>query len=219
MYSKKKIIPSLHYVTQNRAMGRTPSEQTELACRGGAKWVSLRTKKMSYAELLPAAMKTKEVCDHFGAVFIVNDNVLLAKEVHADGVHLGRGDVPVDQARHYLGDAAYIGATANNFEDIKRSYELGADYIALGPTRFTKSKEMMSPIIGPAKFLTIKRQCIEANINIPLIATGGVSPDDLDIFLDLGMDGIAVSSGINLSQNPTYETQGIITRLENELIS
>lgn len=216
MSSQNKIIPSLHYVTQNMAQGRMPWEQAELACRGGARWVSLRTKDMSYAELLPTALKTKEVCEHFGATFIVNDNVLLAKEVNADGVHLGRGDVPVDQARMFLGNEAYIGSTANNFEDIQRAVLLGADYIALGPTRFTKSKEMMSPIIGPAKFLMIKRKCIEFKIDIPMIATGGVAPEDLEIFLDLGMHGIAVSSGINMSEDPTFETKDIILKLKEQ---
>jgi thiamine-phosphate pyrophosphorylase len=217
IFNSEKRIPSLHFVTQNMAMGRRPWEQAELACRGGATWVSLRTKGMSYTQLLPTAFQTKEVCDHFGAIFIVNDNLLLAKEVKADGVHLGRGDVPIDQARMYLGNAAYIGVTANSFDDIKRAVELGADYIGLGPTRFTKSKAMMSPIIGPAKFLTIKRKCIQFNVDIPLIATGGVSPDDLEIFLDLGMNGIAVSSGINMSQDPVLETQGIITQLKKQI--
>mgnify|MGYP001985939289 CR=1 FL=1 len=218
MLKKKKDIPSLHFVTQNSAMGRTPWQQAELACRGGAKWVSLRTKNMTYAELLPTTLKTKEVCQHFGAIFIVNDNLLLAKEVQADGIHLATNHTPVDQARMYLGENAIIGAPANSFEDLKKAVNLGADYIALGPTRFTKTTEKMMPIIGPAKFLTIKRMCIEQNINIPLIATGGVALEDLDIFLDLGMNGIAVSSGINMSADPTLETEDILSHLNRQIV-
>lgn len=213
MFSKEKMIPALHFVTQNIAQGNKPWEQAELACLGGARWVSLRTTDMSYGELLPTALRTQEVCEHYKARFIINDNVLLAKEIGADGVHLGRTDVPVDQARDYLGDAAYIGATANNFEDIQRAVYLGADYIALGPTRFTKSKELKSLIVSPSKFLIIKKKCISAHLDIPLIATGGVSSDDLDIFLDLGMHGIAVSSSINMSADPVAETKEILTKL------
>lgn len=218
MFSKEKIIPSLHFVTQNIAQGHRPWEQAELACRGGARWVSLRTTDMSYGELLPTALRTQEVCEHYKARFIVNDNVLLAKEICADGVHLGRTDVPVDQARDYLGDAAYIGSTANNFEDIQRAVYLGVDYIALGPTHFSKSKELKSLIVNPSNFLMIKRKCIEAHLYVPLIATGGVSSDDLEIFLDLGMHGIAVSSSINMSEDPVFETEKLLLKL-NSVIS
>lgn len=212
----KKISP-LHFVTQNSAMSRLPWEQAELACKGGATWVSLRTTQMSYGELLPTALKTQEVCKHFDATYIINNNVLLAKEINADGVHLGTRDIPVDQARQFLGDHTIIGATANSFDDIKRAVDLGADYVAVGPTRFSKSKELTGSIISPSKFLTIKRMCIQQNITTPLIATGGVSPEDLEIFLDLGLNGISVSSGINMSQDPTFETKDIITKLHKKL--
>ena len=214
MLKEKKHIPTLHFVTQKNAIGKTPWEQAELACKGGAKWVSLRTNNMSYAELLPMTLKTQQVCKKFGATFIIVDNILLAKEVKADGIHLASNTTTIDQARSFLGENAIIGSPANNFTDIKLAVELGADYIALGPTRFTRSQRKNESIIGPASFLMIKRKCIEFNIDIPLIATGGVAPDDLDIFLDLGMSGIAVSSAITMSENPSLETEDIISRLK-----
>ncbi len=198
--STKHLISSLHFVTQNDNITLPPWEQARHACQNGARWISLRTQFLSYAEILPIARRTRAVCRSFQAKFIVNNNVHLAKELNADGVHLKRTDIPVDHARHILGDAKTIGCNANSFEEIVALKELGVDYVALGPTKFTHN-EHSEKIITTSRFLYIKKQCIDANIRIPIIARGGISPDDLDIFLHLGIDGISVSHNMAKEHN------------------
>ena len=194
-------------------MNLPPWEQARAACENGAKWVSMRTRFMSYAEMLPIARRTRAVCRAHNAQFIINNNVSLAQELNADGVHLTRLDIPVDQARHILGDNKIIGASVNSFEDIKAAYELGANYVALGPTKFTKSVDQSKKIITPAQFLCVKKQCIDAKIRIPIIASGGVTPDDLDIYLHLGLDGIAVSHNLAYGHNLTNASEFLFSLL------
>jgi thiamine-phosphate pyrophosphorylase len=199
--SSKHSIPSLHFVTQNEGVLLPPWEQARKACENGSSWISMRTRFLSYAEILPIARRTRAVCRSYGAKFIVNNNINLAVELNADGVHLTKLDIPVDHARHILGEKKIIGASVNNLEDIIKAAELGADYVALGPTKFTASFDQSKKIITTSQFLCIKKQCVDAKIQIPMIATGGITTEDLDIFLHLGLDGIAVSHQLALGHN------------------
>ena len=118
------------------------------AITGLCRWVQLRMKDASDNEVRPIAYKVKEWCKSMNVTFIIDDRVELVKEVGADGVHLGKNDMPIAEARKILGDDFIIGGTANTFEDIKAHYEAGADYIGCGPFRFTTTKEKLSPILG-----------------------------------------------------------------------
>ena len=110
------------------------------AITGDCKWVQLRMKGASDFEVEQAAWKVKEWCKIRSCTFIIDDRVELVKKVGADGVHLGKNDMPIAEARQILGDDFIIGATANTFEDVKAHYEAGADYIGCGPFRFTNPR-------------------------------------------------------------------------------
>lgn len=99
-------------------------------------------------EVRPIALQVKEWCREQQATFLIDDRVALVKELQIDGVHLGKNDMPIAEARKILGDGFIIGGTANTFEDVKAHYEAGADYIGCGPFRFTTTKEKLSPILG-----------------------------------------------------------------------
>lgn len=192
------MISKLHYITQDIA-GFTHAELTESACKGGVSWVQLRLKNKPDAIWKQEALATLEVCRNYGAKLIINDNVALAKEIGADGVHLGRADMPVDKARTLLGADFIIGGTANTFSDIENLAKAGVDYIGLGPFRFTETKDNLSPVLGIEGYQQILKQCQEAGITIPIIAIGGLTLGDIKPLKMAGIYGIAVSASINKS--------------------
>jgi len=197
-----KNIERLHYITQHGVAERDHVALAKLACEGGAKWVSLRVKKITYSEWKTTAFALKDICDQHGAQLIINDNPLLAKEVDAAGCHLGRDDMPIDQARSILGDDKIIGLTANSLDDIRWAEQLGADYIGLGPVHFTRSRDQLKPVLGIAGLLHLLKSCAIDGITLPIIATGGISLDDMSILPVLKIHGVAVSSAINFAPDP-----------------
>ncbi len=132
---------------------------TRAVLAGGCRWVQLRMKEASDEEYLRVGHEIARLCRAAGAVFLLDDRVHLVRALGADGVHLGRHDMPVDEARRLLGAGYRIGATANTFADIERAAALGADYIGLGPYRFTETKRNLSPVLGLEGYRTIAAQC------------------------------------------------------------
>jgi len=207
------MISKLQCITQD-LREFTHDEIAEHACSGGMDWIQLRIKNKSYNEELSIAMKVKLVCDKYNAKLIVNDNVTLAKAIEADGVHLGKTDMDPIEARRILGDEFIIGGTANTFEDIQILVKANVNYIGLGPFRFTKTKENLSPILGLAGYQEIIKKCTEAGINIPIIAIGGIKTEDVKPLMETGIYGIAVSSAITRSISISRAAKGFLTELE-----
>ena len=123
-------------------------ESARLSLMGGCRWIQLRMKNSMLEAVERVAKEVKSLCAEYNAIFILDDYVEIAHKVHADGVHLGKNDMPVRDARRYLGDSFIIGGTANTFEDVKRLSQDGVDYIGCGPFRFTTTKDNLSPILG-----------------------------------------------------------------------
>lgn len=205
------MISRLHYITQD-----TPVSHAQLAkeaCQAGIKWIQLRVKDKPDEEWKSIAIETKKVCDSFGVMLIINDNVHIAKEIGATGVHLGKTDMSVTEAREILGDKFIIGATANTFEDIKGLTKEMPDYIGLGPFRFTPTKKNLSPILGLEGYKKIARQCLLHNIAIPIIAIGGITDADVTELIDTGVYGLAVSSYITNAKNKKEIVKKLIKAL------
>jgi thiamine-phosphate pyrophosphorylase len=195
-----KYISSLHYITQDTDAYTHP-QLAERACIAGVEWVQLRIKDKPDAEVLMLAKQTKAICDKYNATLIINDKVHIAKAINAGGVHLGKNDMDVAEARKIVGNDFIIGGTANTFEDIKKLYNDGVDYIGLGPFRFTTTKKNLSPVLGLEGYQKIIEQCNRNNINIPIIAIGGITTEDVDDIYSCGVYGIAVSGAITFSKN------------------
>src|SRR6478735_8297026 len=121
-------ISRLHYITQGTILGYSHAQLTEEVCMGGADWVQLRVKKTGAAEWKAIAEDALSVCRKYNTKLIINDNVRIAKEIKADGVHLGKEDTNPKEARKLLGNEFIIGATANTFIDIEKHAEAGVDY-------------------------------------------------------------------------------------------
>ncbi len=177
-------------------------ESALLALDGGCKWVQLRMKGATDDEAEPIALELLEECHKRGATFILDDRVELCKKIGADGVHLGKNDMPVNEARELLGHDFIIGGTANTFDDIKRLRALSADYIGCGPFRFTRTKEHLAPVIGLDGYRSIIEQMRQELVRIPVCAIGGIELADVPALLDAGVQGVAVSGAILRADNP-----------------
>ena len=189
-----------------------------MALEGGCRWIQLRMKDSSEKEILKTAESTRKLCRKYGSVFILDDYVELVERTGADGVHLGKNDMPIDKARRLLGKDKIIGGTANTFEDVKRIYSAGADYIGCGPFRFTTTKKKLSPILGLDGYSRIIEQMNTYGINIPIIAIGGILLQDVSDIMQTGVSGVAVSGAI-LNANNGYDPVTTMKRFINELKS
>ncbi len=181
-----------------------------LALKGGCRWIQLRMKDASDEEREDAALHIQSLCKKYDAVFIIDDHVELAKKIHADGVHLGKKDMPISEARKILGRSSIIGGTANTFEDVKAHYTDGAEYVGCGPFRFTTTKKGLSPVLGLEGYRNIITQMRDSHIDIPVYAIGGITYQDIPSLMSAGIDGIALSGAIINAANPIEETNKII---------
>ena len=178
-----------------------------LALEGGCRWVQLRMKEATEAEFMAAAAEIGRLCKEHGATFVLDDHVEWVEKTGADGVQLGKNDLPIDEARKILGSDKSIGGTANTFEDVERLYRQGADYIGCGPFRFTTTKKNLSPVLGLEGYQHIVDQMKSHGINLPIVAIGGILESDIKSILATGVSGIAVSGGILNAENPAEEMQ------------
>ena len=185
-------------------------DSVRIALEGGCQWIQLRMKEGSPEDILPIAKEAMNLCRKYDATFIIDDYVELTKQIEADGVHLGKNDMPITEARKTLGKDFIIGGTANTFEDIQMLYKAGADYIGCGPFRFTTTKKNLSPILGLEGYQQIISQMKENNISLPLIAIGGITKKDIPSLMQTGINGIALSGSILRAENPIEEMKEII---------
>lgn len=185
-------------------------DSARMALEGGCRWIQLRMKDASPEEVEQEALRVQALCRTYHATFIIDDHVKLVKKLHADGVHLGKHDMPVAEARRLLGNGFIIGGTANTFDDVKMHYEAGADYIGCGPFRFTTTKKNLSPILGLEGYRRIVSQMKEAGINLPIVAIGGITREDIPAILQTGVTGVALSGTILRADNPAEETRRIL---------
>lgn len=188
-------------------------DSIRLALAGGCRWVQLRVKNASIDELRPMALEAQRMCREAGATFIIDDQVALVKEIGADGVHLGKNDMPVAEARRILGPDFIIGGTANTFEDVKMHYQSGANYIGCGPFRFTTTKEKLSPVLGLDGYRSIVSQMREEGINLPIVAIGGITADDIPDIMQTGVTGIALSGTVLRAEDPVAEMKRLLDLL------
>lgn len=191
-------------------------EGAKLALQGGCRWIQLRMKDAMEIDFLRAAKKIRRLCDEYHATFILDDHVEWVGLTGADGVHLGKNDMPVDEARKMLGRNRIIGGTANTFEDVERLSRQGADYIGCGPFRFTTTKKNLSPVLGLEGYRSITAQMKAHDIQLPIVAIGGILHQDIPAIMQTGVTGIAVSGAILNAENPVEEMRLFISTTDND---
>ncbi|MRH99488.1 thiamine phosphate synthase [Kriegella sp. EG-1] len=191
------IIPKLHYITQ----GNSPKvvlDNIQKACTSGAELVQLRLKNVSEKKVLKVAHAAKEITAHFQTRLIINDYFKIAKEIKADGVHLGKLDCNPTLARKSLYSWQMIGGTAHTLEDCENLIGEAVDYISLGPFRFTETKDKLPSLLGLNGYAAI----IDAlQTEIPILGVGGIEIADVEDLLKTGVYGIAVSGEITRDFN------------------
>lgn len=202
-------MKQIQFIT-NPSSRFTLHEEVEMALRGGCMWVQLRMKDATDEEAEKTALDIQALCKEHHATFIIDDRVELVKKIEADGVHLGKNDMPIGEARRILGEAYIIGGTANTIEDIRNLARQKADYIGCGPFRYTTTKKNLSPIIGLDGYRRIMQQMEEEFIGVPVVAIGGITRDDIADVMQTGVDGIAVSGAVINAENPEEEMRRMI---------
>lgn len=191
-------------------------DSARMALEGGCRWLQLRMKGAEASLREATAIVVRDMCRSYGATFIIDDDVFLAKRIGADGVHLGKEDMPVGEARALLGEEYIIGATVNTMADIERHMRgVVPDYFGCGPYRFTRTKERLAPTLGLEGYREIMRQMRESNIDIPLVAIGGIGDSDIPLLLDLGVDGIALSGSIINADDPAEQMRRVVNIVYN----
>ena len=189
-------------------------DSARIALEGGCRWIQLRMKDADASTLEETALIVQKMCKDYGATFIIDDHVLLTKKIKANGVHLGKNDMPIAEARRLLGDSFIIGGTVNSLDDVRATLQSATpDYFGCGPFRFTSTKKNLAPILGHEGYRNIIREMKEGGIRIPLVAIGGIRKEEIPELMADGVHGIALSSSILRAENPVEEMKGIIETL------
>jgi thiamine-phosphate diphosphorylase len=194
-------VEKLHFISQEKN-GMSHMESIQFALEAGCRWIQLRVKDRAEEDVLPIAWKAIRLCDRFGARLIINDFPRVAQAVQAYGLHLGLSDMPVAEARALVGEKMIIGGTANTWEDIALRIAEGADYIGLGPFRFTNTKQNLSPILGTGGYARLMQRMSQHGYQTPIIAIGGITPEDVGVLSETGIYGVAMSSALIGAANP-----------------
>jgi thiamine-phosphate pyrophosphorylase len=175
--------------------------------QGGADAVQLREKTMTDREFLAIANEFKKITSQTKTLFIVNDRAEIAKEVDADGLHIGQSDIDIHTARKILGYDKILGISTHNISQARRAQQEGADYISVGPIFYTKTKSYEPPV-GLDYLKQVKRE-----ITIPFVAIGAINLDNINEILDAGGARVAICSAIICSNNIIQTTKSFKNQL------
>lgn len=187
-------------------------DSARIALEGGCRWIQLRMKDADEKSLEETALVVQQMCKEYDATFIIDDNVFITKKIKADGVHLGKNDMSIAEARDILGDGFIIGGTVNTFDDVVSKNAM-PDYFGCGPFRFTSTKKKLAPTLGFEGYMDIVNKMKINNIDIPLVAIGGISKDDIPELMVTGVGGIALSGSVLRADNPVEEMRSIVNQL------
>ena len=182
----------LYVVTdESLSKGRSNVEIAKLAYEGGADVVQLRMKNATKEDMLRDALKIKEIADDYNKFFIVNDNLEVAKESDADGVHLGQGDAPLEDALEYVGYDKIVGISVTTVEEARKAEAGGAAYVGVGSIFATSTKPDAVQSLGLDAIYKISRE-----VDIPIVAIGGINMGNIQSVIRAGADCAAVVSAV-----------------------
>lgn len=184
--------------------------QVQALCEAGARWIQLRCKELSDHELEPIAIECRKLCREAGCTFIVNDRLILALQIGADGVHLGKLDTPWDAARSLAGPGFLIGGTVNSLADAEKAVESGVlDYVGVGPFRFTPTKKNLAPVLSDEQWTNILGKLG----GLPSYAIGGIRNTDMPKIESMNVTGAAISAAIFQETRVCENYRTLITAL------
>ena len=199
----------LYAVTDSQWLGeRTLAQDVEKAILGGATFVQLREKTASVEDFIVLAKEVQVVCKKYNVPFVINDNIEVALEVNADGIHVGQADLTARAVREKMGIDKIIGVSAGTVEEARLAQEAGADYIGVGAVFQTSTKLDA----GGVSISRLKEICSE--INLPVVAIGGISFENVGELTGTGIDGVAVVSAIFAQEDIVGATKAMVEKLK-----
>ena len=202
----------LYVVTDRTWLGNNNLvDQVEEIIQSGATFIQLREKDISFDEFVDIAKQIKRITDLYKIPFVINDNVEVALAVNADGVHIGQGDEEIKVAREKLGFDKIIGLSTHNVEEAKIAMDSGADYIGVGAVFGTTTKLDANTV----SFETVKNICNA--VNIPVVAIGGISNENIIDLTGSGVNGVAVISAI-FAQPDKIEATRELLQLSKQMV-
>jgi thiamine-phosphate pyrophosphorylase len=196
----KKFIEKLHFITHDIEQ-LSHVQQAQIACEAGAKWIQYRCLTKNDDELLQDINTIAEICDDWGATLIVTDHVHLNGKADIQGFHIEDMNADFIKLRELLGEAITIGGSANTIEGLIRLAQEGADYAGFGPFSHTTTKPNYFEHLGIKGYHKAMVQLKQKHIDLPVLAVGGVTVNDVEELLETGLFGIAASSAINQAEN------------------
>ena len=201
-HNMNKSVSKFQYLTQALPY-RSHIEQTEIACKAGANWIQYRCFSKTDEEMIQELHQIASICDDWGATLILTDHYHLLDKVDAQGVHIEDMQADFVQIREIITEEKTLGASANSMDNIKDIFNSGAvDYAGCGPFAHTDTKPNSFPLLGIEGYREISNNMKKLNINLPVLAVGGVKSEHIEALLQTGIYGIAVSSAINFAEDP-----------------
>ena len=183
-------------------------EQVKQALEGGITFLQLREKHLAEDEFMEEAKEMKVLARKYQVPFVINDNIKIAKEVNADGVHIGQDDMSVEDARRLLGEDKIIGVSAHNVDEAMKAQNGGADYLGVGAVCATSTKQDANVVSKEE----IKKIC--ETVDIPVVAIGGIKKDNIMTLKGTNVDGVAVVSAIFGAKDITKDTKELLKTVE-----
>lgn len=200
----------LYAVTDRTWLGdKTLYEQVEAAIRGGVTMIQLREKHMDREAFKKEAIEIRDLCARYQVPFLLNDDVELAKEIGADGVHVGQNDMDAGMARKILGPDKIIGVSARTVEQALDAQALGADYLGSGAVFHTGTK---------SDARAMSHETLEAicrAVSIPVVAIGGITGENVTALKGSGISGIAVVSAVFGAKDPARAARNLREKLRD----
>lgn len=202
------------YVVTDRTWlkDKTLAEEVEKILECGATFLQLREKKLSYEEVILEAREIKKITDKYKVPFVINDDIKVAIEVNADGIHIGQGDMDAKEARMLIGQDKILGVTAKTVAQAIKAEADGADYLGVGAA-FSTSTKLDTNVIS---FDTIRDIC--NGVSVPVVAIGGISEKNILKLKGVGVDGVAVVSAIFAKEDVGSATKEMLKLSEDMLI-
>ena len=187
----------------------TLMEQVKQALDGGITFLQLREKKLSEEEFIKEAQEMKKLAQEYKIPFVINDNIKVALEVDADGVHIGQDDMSVQEARKLLGEDKIIGVSAHNVKEAVKAQKGGADYLGVGAVCATSTKKDAN-VVSKEEIKKIKEA-----VDIPIVAIGGIKQDNIKTLQGTGGDGVAVVSAIFAAKDITKAAKELLKAVKD----
>ena len=195
-----KYIEKFQYITDD-VPHLTHVEQVQLACEAGAKWIQYRCLSKSDEALLQDINAIAEICDDWGTTLIVNGHIHLNGKADIQGFHIEDVNADFTGLRKLVGNDITLGGSANSVEGLMRQVNEGVDYVIYGPFSITETRATDYPVIGLEGYSNLMDSLEDLNLQIPVLASGGIRLHDVDALLQTGIYGIAVSGAISFADD------------------